>query len=58
VDAAGYDGQTAGTASVLACAARYRTLPVEELVPRLAQELFARTRQTDDLTVLGLEVVA
>jgi phosphoserine phosphatase RsbU/P len=57
MDGAGFDGQEKGTASVLACAERYRDLPVQELVPRLAQELFVRARQTDDLTVLGLEVV-
>lgn len=57
MEAAGFNGQDRGTASVLACADRYRDLPVQELVPRLAQELFARSRQTDDLTVLGLEVV-
>jgi sigma-B regulation protein RsbU (phosphoserine phosphatase) len=57
MDAAGFDGQDRGTASVLACAERYRDLPVQELVPRLARELFARSRHTDDLTVLGLEVM-
>jgi sigma-B regulation protein RsbU (phosphoserine phosphatase) len=57
MDAASYDTQPVGNASVLACAAEHRALPIHELVPRMAQELFTRTRQTDDLTVLGLEVV-
>ena len=57
MDAASFDGQAVGNASVLACAAQYQALPIHELVPRLAQELFTQTRQTDDLTVLGLEVV-
>jgi phosphoserine phosphatase RsbU/P len=57
MDAAAYDGQPVGNASVLACATAHRALPVQELVPRLARELFTQTRQADDLTVLGLEVV-
>jgi phosphoserine phosphatase RsbU/P len=57
MDAASFDGQPVGNASVLACAARHRDLAIHELVPRMAQELFTQTRQTDDLTVLGLEVV-
>jgi sigma-B regulation protein RsbU (phosphoserine phosphatase) len=57
MDAAGFDGQPVGNASVLACADQHRALPIQELVPRLAQDLFTRTRQSDDLTVLGLEVV-
>ncbi len=57
MDTASYEGQAVGTASVLACAARHRDLPVGELVAKLSQDLFTRTRQTDDLTVLGLEVL-
>ncbi len=57
MDAAALDGQPVGTASVLAAAARHRALPIGELVPRLARELFTQTQQADDLTVLGLEVL-
>jgi sigma-B regulation protein RsbU (phosphoserine phosphatase) len=57
MDAAGFEDQPLGPASLLACARRHRALPIQELVNRLAQELFGRTRQTDDLTLLGLEVL-
>ncbi|MCC6419684.1 MAG: SpoIIE family protein phosphatase [Gemmataceae bacterium] len=57
MDAAAFDERPVGTASLLAAAAHHRALPVHELVPRLAQELFAQTRQVDDLTVFGLEVL-
>jgi sigma-B regulation protein RsbU (phosphoserine phosphatase) len=57
MDAAGFEDNPLGPASLLACARRHRELPIQELVNRLAQELFGRTRQADDLTVLGLEVV-
>jgi phosphoserine phosphatase RsbU/P len=57
MEAAAYDSQPVGSPSVLACATAHRALPVQELVPRLARELFMQTRQADDLTVLGLEVV-
>jgi sigma-B regulation protein RsbU (phosphoserine phosphatase) len=58
IDAAGFEDQPLGTPSLLACARRHRELPIQELVNRLAQELFGRTRQADDLTLLGLEVLA
>jgi sigma-B regulation protein RsbU (phosphoserine phosphatase) len=57
VDTASYEGHPVGAASVLACAARHRGLPVQELVSRLARELFGQTRQSDDLTMLGMEVL-
>ena len=35
---------------------RFRTLPIDELVERLASDLFTQTRQADDLTVFGMEM--
>jgi hypothetical protein len=32
-------------------------MPIDELVEHLAHDLFAQTRQSDDLTLLGLEVM-
>jgi sigma-B regulation protein RsbU (phosphoserine phosphatase) len=58
MDAASVEETPVGAASLLACARHHRDLPIQELVNRLAQELFGRTRQADDLTVLGLEVLA
>jgi sigma-B regulation protein RsbU (phosphoserine phosphatase) len=56
VDGARFEDQLPGPPSLLACAERHRALPVEELVSRLAVDLFTQTKQTDDLTVLGLEM--
>jgi sigma-B regulation protein RsbU (phosphoserine phosphatase) len=56
MDAAAFEKQPVGNASLLAAAARYRHLSIQELVDRLAQELFTQTRQNDDLTLLGLEM--
>jgi sigma-B regulation protein RsbU (phosphoserine phosphatase) len=56
VDAARFEEALPGAPSLLACADRHRALPVQELVGRLALDLFAQTRQTDDLTLLGLEM--
>jgi sigma-B regulation protein RsbU (phosphoserine phosphatase) len=52
-------GQThaVGLASFVAAAEHFRALPIGALVDRLAQDLFVQTEQSDDLTVLGLEVV-
>lgn len=55
MDAASFENQPVGIHSLLACAARHRALPVQELVDRLSIDLFGQTRQTDDLTVLGIE---
>lgn len=57
MDAAGFGSHPVGKASLLAAAETYRHLPVDELVERLGTELFQQTRQSDDLTLLGLEVV-
>jgi sigma-B regulation protein RsbU (phosphoserine phosphatase) len=56
-DAISFEGQPPGTASLLACVDRHRTLPVEELVDRLAHDLFHQFEQPDDFTLLGLEAV-
>jgi sigma-B regulation protein RsbU (phosphoserine phosphatase) len=55
MDAASFDGQPVGINSLLACAAQYRSLPIQDLVDRLCIDLFDRTHQKDDLTVLGIE---
>jgi sigma-B regulation protein RsbU (phosphoserine phosphatase) len=54
--AAAFEGHPAGTSSLTACAARYRALPIAELVARLAEELFRQVELLDDFTVLGVEV--
>jgi sigma-B regulation protein RsbU (phosphoserine phosphatase) len=56
IDTAGLDGSPAGVPSLVAFADKHREAPITELVRLLPQELFKSTRQTDDLTVLGLEV--
>lgn len=56
MDAAGFGEHAVGTPSLLAAVEAYRRLPVKELVQRLAMDLFTSTRQTDDLTILGMEV--
>ena len=56
MDAASFETSPVGTASLIAAADRYRDLAIDELVERLANELFKEVRQTDDLTLLGLEM--
>jgi sigma-B regulation protein RsbU (phosphoserine phosphatase) len=56
VDTGRFESQLPGGPSLLACAERHRGLPVGELVGRLALDLFSQTKQTDDLTLLGLEM--
>jgi phosphoserine phosphatase RsbU/P len=58
VDGAAFEQQAVGLPSLLAAADRFRAVPIEELVGRLAQDLFTQTRQADDLTILGLEMLA
>jgi sigma-B regulation protein RsbU (phosphoserine phosphatase) len=57
IDAACFEKQLPGTPSLLACADRHRNLPIQELVGRVARDLFHQTRQADDLTLLGLEML-
>ena len=56
MDGASFEQQPVGLASLLAAAERFRALPIDELVERLASDLFTQTRQADDLTVFGLEM--
>jgi sigma-B regulation protein RsbU (phosphoserine phosphatase) len=56
MDAAGWNGTPVGVQSLVAFAGEHRQTPVDELVRLVPLELFRTTRQTDDLTVLGLEV--
>jgi sigma-B regulation protein RsbU (phosphoserine phosphatase) len=57
IDGAAFAQHPVGLPSLLAAAEHFRAAPVGELVERLAQDLFTQTRQTDDLTMLGVEVV-
>jgi serine phosphatase RsbU (regulator of sigma subunit) len=56
-DAAAFGDQPVGLGSLVAAAEAHRRLPIDELVARLSTELFHQTRQSDDLTVLGMEVL-
>ncbi|HMF16620.1 MAG TPA: SpoIIE family protein phosphatase [Gemmataceae bacterium] len=58
MDAASFENSPVGIASLLAAADRYRDLGIDDLVDRLAADLFKEVRQTDDLTILGLEMSA
>ena len=58
MDAASFENSPVGIASLLAAADRYRDLGIDDLVGRLAADLFKEVRQTDDLTILGLEMGA
>jgi phosphoserine phosphatase RsbU/P len=58
MDGASLEGKPSGLASLLAAAERHRDLTIQDLVDRLALELFGHGRQTDDLTLLGMEVTA
>ena len=55
LDAGVFDDHPAGSASLLAAAERFRDLPITELLPRLAEDLFRKGRPNDDLTLLGME---
>jgi sigma-B regulation protein RsbU (phosphoserine phosphatase) len=57
MDAASYAQHPVGLASLLAAAEEYCTLPIDAMVERLTSDLFTQTRQSDDLTVFGLEMV-
>jgi phosphoserine phosphatase RsbU/P len=58
MDAASFDNQPVGGASLIAAAEKYRDLSIQDLVDRLAGELFRQTRLADDLTLLGLEMMS
>jgi sigma-B regulation protein RsbU (phosphoserine phosphatase) len=55
LDSATFLDQPFGTKSLLACAAKHRHLPIQQMVDRMAQELFKDANQEDDLTILGVE---
>lgn len=57
MDGASFDKQPVGLASLMAAAEQFRALPIDELVERLSSDLFTQTRQNDDLTVFGLEML-
>src|SRR5262249_52447095 len=57
VDGARFEGHEPGTASLLACAERHRSLPIQEFVQGLAHDLFRAGNPPDDLTLLGLEML-
>jgi sigma-B regulation protein RsbU (phosphoserine phosphatase) len=57
MDGASFGTAPVGQASLLAAAEQYRRLPIDEMVDRLASDLFSQTRQSDDLTVVGLEML-
>ena len=55
MDGASFGTHAVGQPSLLAATEDYRRLPIDEMVGRLASDLF-QTRQTDDLTIVGLEM--
>lgn len=57
MDAASFGDQPVGMSSLLAAAETHRALPVEQWIDRLASDLFTQTRQSDDLTLVGMELV-
>ena len=57
MDGAAFGECAKGVASLLACAEGQRGLPIQQLVPRLATELFPGRPPADDLTLLGLEML-
>jgi sigma-B regulation protein RsbU (phosphoserine phosphatase) len=57
MDSAAWGSHAVGLASLVAAAEHFRALPISDLVERLSQDLFTQTKQSDDLTVLGLEVL-
>ena len=57
IDGAAFAEHAVGLSSLIAAAEHFRAAPIEECVERLAQDLFTQTRQGDDLTILGLEML-
>lgn len=56
MDSASFEKHPVGLASLLASVEHFQSAPIEELVERLASDLFIQTKRGDDLTVFGLEV--
>jgi sigma-B regulation protein RsbU (phosphoserine phosphatase) len=57
IDAGRFGDNTAGLASLKACAARHHDQPIQDFVNLLARDLFQHGPPTDDLTLLGLEML-
>jgi phosphoserine phosphatase RsbU/P len=57
IDDARFDGTAGGIQSLLAFAGKFRDASIDDLVRSLPLELFKETKQTDDLTVLGMEII-
>lgn len=57
IDNARFEGHPPGVPSLLACAARHRSRPVEEFVAHLARDLSGGDGPPDDFTLLGVEMV-
>jgi sigma-B regulation protein RsbU (phosphoserine phosphatase) len=57
IDSAQWETNPPGAESLRACALRLRELPIQEFIAALARDLFQQAKQTDDLTLLGMEVV-
>jgi sigma-B regulation protein RsbU (phosphoserine phosphatase) len=56
IDGGSFEGEAQGSASLLASAVRHRGLPIQDFIEQVARDLFSQARQTDDLTLLGMEV--
>jgi phosphoserine phosphatase RsbU/P len=56
IDTATWSDAEPGVASLLAFAEHHREAKIDDLVRMLPAELFKNSRQTDDLTVLGMEI--
>ncbi|MBI2804834.1 MAG: SpoIIE family protein phosphatase [Planctomycetes bacterium] len=56
MDGASFEQHAVGLTSLLAAAEEFQALPIDEMVERLASDLFTQTVQKDDLTVFGVEM--
>jgi sigma-B regulation protein RsbU (phosphoserine phosphatase) len=56
VDAGAFGERPPGAASLLAAAEQFRELPIDQLLQRLSIDLFGGVKQSDDLTLFGLEI--
>jgi sigma-B regulation protein RsbU (phosphoserine phosphatase) len=54
-DTATFEDQPMGTRSLMACAAKHRNLPLQQMVDRIASDLFQDGNQEDDLTMFAIE---
>jgi sigma-B regulation protein RsbU (phosphoserine phosphatase) len=56
LDNAQFGNRALGAESLLAFSAQHRTLPLQDLIDSLPRTLLNETTQTDDVTILGIEV--